>query len=89
MQNAGRANRIDPNATLSGAFINNSNVNTIDDVRIGCEYEQQRDSLLNSDYLKSILALEACCKVITKLILLIKRSNYYQMVVRLMKFKVY
>ena len=67
MQNAGRANRIDPNATLSGAFINNSNVNTIDDVRIGCEYEQQRDSLLNSDYLKSILALEACCKVDNKI----------------------
>ena len=40
MQNAGRGNRIDPNAALLGAFISNQNVKTIDDIRVGCEYEQ-------------------------------------------------
>jgi hypothetical protein len=40
MQNAGRANRTDPNAALLGAFISKQNVKTVDDIRIGCEYEQ-------------------------------------------------
>jgi ATP-dependent helicase YprA (DUF1998 family) len=42
VQNAGRSNRIDPNAALVGALITTEPILTIDAVKQGCEYEQQR-----------------------------------------------
>jgi Lhr-like helicase len=42
VQNAGRANRVDPTADLTGALITTEAVADIDSVKKGCEYEQQR-----------------------------------------------
>ena len=42
IQNAGRSNRVDHNAPLIGALITTSSVTSIESVKQGCEYEQQR-----------------------------------------------
>ena len=36
----GRGNRVDPNATLKGAFITSKPLNSISDIKQGCEYEE-------------------------------------------------
>ena len=36
----GRGNRVDPNATLKGAFITAKPLHNIDDIKQGCEYEE-------------------------------------------------
>jgi hypothetical protein len=51
VQNAGRSNRIDPNAPLVGALITTAVVFDIDSVKQGCEFEQQRQKLFRPDYL--------------------------------------
>ena len=39
VQNAGRSNRVDANAALTGALITTSFVSDITSVKKGCEYE--------------------------------------------------
>ena len=39
VQNAGRSNRVDPDAPLVGALITTSVVTNIESVKQGCEYE--------------------------------------------------
>ena len=54
----GRSDRLDPNATLVGAFITTNCFDDIDAVRKGCEYEEKNQKLYNCDYLKILKHLE-------------------------------
>lgn len=54
VQNAGRSNRIDPNAPLIGALITTAEVSDIDSLKEGCEFVQKRQRLFRSDYLQCL-----------------------------------
>lgn len=42
LQNAGRANRLDPSAVLTGAVVTSACVFDVDSIKLGCEYEQEQ-----------------------------------------------
>jgi hypothetical protein len=60
VQNAGRSNRVDPNAALIGALVTTSQVTTMESVKQGCEYEESQQTTFNEHYLGSLELLEAC-----------------------------
>ena len=68
VQNAGRGDRVDPTAPLTGALICTNPILTIDAVKQGCEFLQARDKLFRSDYLQCLEMLEVCCVVDSNLL---------------------
>ena len=44
-----RGNRIDPDATLKGAFITSEPLHNIADIKQGCEYEEQKVEIFLDD----------------------------------------
>ncbi len=60
MQNAGRGNRINTTEPLIGALIVMDAVSSIESVRKGCEFKQQRASVFRDDYIDSIFLLGKC-----------------------------
>jgi hypothetical protein len=78
VQNAGRSNRVDPNAELVGALITTSAVTNIESVKQGCEYEQQRQKLFRSDYLRCLQYLECCAEIDTNAVAFKKAFQLFQ-----------
>jgi hypothetical protein len=56
---------MDSNAALVGALITTEPILTIEAVKQGCEYEQQRQKLFRTDYLQSLEMLECCAAIST------------------------
>ena len=63
VQNAGRSNRIDISAPLTGALITSAAVTNIASIIEGCNYKQQQAKLFAPDYLQKLDMLAICAVV--------------------------